>query len=369
MRLTLVISSLSSGGAERVMSIMANYWAAKGWKITLMTFDDNTTPPFYNLDYRVLHLPLGIAGDSPNAIISIWNNWQRIRTLRSAICDSKPDTVISFMDKINVLTLLATRWLNIPVLVSERIDPTRHCIGKIWEQLRQWTYPFADRIVVQTQRIQSSFFPKLHARTCIIPNPVVLPSVEKELLDKVLGERSLVAMGRLQQQKGFDLLIQAFAKLKDRYPQWILTILGEGSLRSQLESLRSQLGLAEQIHFPGLVKNTSEFLKQADLFVMSSRFEGFPNALCEAMACGLPVISFDCPSGPREIIRDGVDGVLVPTEDVSALAAAMERLMSDEQERKRLAVNAPCVTQRFSLENVMGMWSGLIEEVINEGKK
>jgi glycosyltransferase involved in cell wall biosynthesis len=363
-RLTLVIFSLSSDGAERVMSIMANYWAAKGWQITLLTFVDRTKPPFYDLDSRVDYIPLGIAGDSPNPIIAIWNNLKRIRRLRTAIYDSKPDAAISFMSTTNAIALLATRGLKIPVVVSERIDPTKYSIGKIWEQLRKWTYLFADRIVVQTKKTLDYFPSQLQASACIIPNPILEPPKGNNSSEKLLGDRSLIAMGRLEYQKGFDLLLQAFAKLKDPYPEWTLTILGEGALRQELESLCNQLELTDRVHLPGRRKNPYEFLKQAKLFVMSSRFEGFPNALCEAMACGLPVISTDCPSGPAEIIRDGVDGILVPNEDVSALAAAMERLMSDEEERKRLAARAPEVTERFSLEKVMGMWEELIEVII-----
>lgn len=366
MRLTLIIYSLSSGGAERVMSIMANYWAEKGWEITLLTFDDGTSPPFYDLDSRVLHIPLGIAGKSPNLIIAIWNNLKRIRALRAAIVNSKPDAVISFMDETNVLTLLATQGLNIPVVVSEHNDPAMNPIPRIWEQMRQWTYPLADRVVVLTKGALNYFSSNLQARACIIPNPVLLPPIEKELSDKLLGERSLIAMGRLDRQKGFDFLLQAFEKLKDCYPEWTLTILGEGTLRPELESLRNQLKLSDCVYLPGVVKNPYDFLKQADIFVMSSRFEGFPLALCEAMACGLPVISTDCPSGPREIIRDGVDGILVPTEDVSALAAAMDRLMSDEEERKRLSARAPEVIKRFSLETVMQTWETLIYEVMRK---
>jgi glycosyltransferase involved in cell wall biosynthesis len=309
---------------------------------------------------------LGIAGDSPKPIVAIWNNLKRIRTLQSAIGKSKPDAVISFMDTTNVIALLATRGLNLPVVVSERINPASNPIGKIWKQMRQWTYPFADRIVVQTKGVLNYFSSELQARVCIIPNPVLLLPKEKEPSDKLLGEQVIVAMGRFEWQKGFDLLLQAFAQLKDLYAEWTLTILGEGALRSELESLCNQLGLADRVHFPGRVKNPYKFLKQADLFVMSSRYEGFPNALCEAMACGLPVISTDCPYGPREIIRHDLDGILVPNEDVPALAAAMERLMSDEEERKSLAVRAPEIAERFSLEKVMEMWEALISEVIKE---
>jgi GalNAc-alpha-(1->4)-GalNAc-alpha-(1->3)-diNAcBac-PP-undecaprenol alpha-1,4-N-acetyl-D-galactosaminyltransferase len=368
MRLTLIIYSISAGGAERVMSIMVNYWAAKEWEITLLTLNDSAVPPFYNLDSRISYIPLSLATDSPNPIVAIWNNLKRIQTLRTAISSSKPDVVISFMNTTNVLTLLATRWLNIPVVVSERIDPGAYSLGRFWEQLRQLTYPFADRIVVQTKRALNYFSPKLQVRACIIPNPVLLPPKGQEPSEKMLGKRSLIAMGRLEEQKGFDILLKAFIKLKDSYPEWILIILGEGTLRSELESLRDQLDLGTRVHFLGRVKNPDQFLKQADIFVMSSRFEGFPNALCEAMTCGLPVISTDCPSGPREILRDGIDGILIPNDDVPALATAMERLMADQEERKRLADRAPEVAERFSLENVMRMWEAVIDELTRQKK-
>ncbi|ODG97544.1 group 1 glycosyl transferase [Nostoc sp. KVJ20] len=363
MKITLIIHSLTYAGAERVMSIMANYWAAKGWQITILTLDDNKIPQF-DLDSRVVYIPLGIASKSPNAIIGIWNNLKRIGTLRNAIINSRPDAVISFTSKMNAIALLATRWLNIPVVVSERSNPVKSSLGGNWQQLRQHTYPFADRIVFQTKRARDYFPSKLQTNSCIIPNMVVLPPIEKQLSDKVLRERSLIAMGRFVREKGFDLLLQAFAQLKDRYPEWTLTILGDGTLRPELEALRNQLGLSDRIYFPGMVKNNYDFLQQAEIFIMSSRFEGFPNALCEAMASGLPVISTDCPSGPQEIIRDGIDGILVPNEDVSALAAAMERLMSDEEKRKSLAVRALEVTGRFSVEKIMGMWEEVLAEVI-----
>lgn len=364
MRLTLVICSLYSGGAERVMSIMANYWAEKGWEVTLITLDGR--PSFYTLDYRIKHIPLGVVKKSHNYLTAVWNNLTRIWKLRSTIIAHKPETAISFLDTTNVLTILATRGLKIPVLVTEHIYPPMYPTGKSWELLRQWTYLRANRVVAVTTRALSYFSHQIQSRGCVIPNPALSIELSPNSSDNLLVKPSLIAMGRMVPQKGFDLLIQAFSQIKNRHPEWSLTILGEGPLYSELESLSKQLGLADCVYLPGVVKNPYEFLKQADIYVMSSRFEGFPNVLCEAMACGLPVISTDCPSGPREIVRDGIDGILVPNEDVSQLIAAMDLLMTDEDKRKGLAARAPEITERFSLEKIMRMWENVIDEVITE---
>jgi glycosyltransferase involved in cell wall biosynthesis len=361
MRLTLVISSLQGGGAERVMTNMANYWAAKQLKVTLLTFDDGAIPPFYKLDSRVRHIPLAVARQSETVATALRNIVNRVWALRRAIRDSQPDAVISFMDKTNVTTLLATRGSNVPVIVSERIDPGMQPLGKFWERLRRVTYALADLIIVQSEAALKFFPTSLQTRAQVIPNPVLPPPGYRS--SKAVNDSSIISVGRLDHQKGFDLLLRAFARVRDRHNEWTLTILGEGPKRRELESLRNELGLDQCAFLPGRVEDVYQQLAQADLFVMSSRYEGFPNALCEALSCGLPSISTDCPSGPREIINDGINGLLVANEDVDALAEAMDRLIESEVERNLLAKRAPEVTIRFGIEKVMEVWTDALVRV------
>jgi glycosyltransferase involved in cell wall biosynthesis len=172
-------------------------------------------------------------------------------------------------------------------------------------------------------------------------------------------------MGRLIQVKGFDRLLSAFKQLADTHPDWELVILGEGELRPELERQRTQLGLADRVHLPGFSDNPFLILRAAKLFVMTSHSEGFPYALLEAMSCGLPAVAMDCESGPREIIRPGVDGLLVADGDVDSLAAALDRLMTNEPERQTLAARAAEVLDRFGLEKIITQWEKLFAEVVS----
>ena len=212
--------------------------------------------------------------------------------------------------------------------------------------------------------------PRAHG--VVIPNSLLypLPVTEPRLVpeDTMGSDRKLLlAVGRLSGEKAFDVLLAAFALLFDSNPSWDLVILGEGSLRSDLESQTRGLGLTGRVHLPGRAGNVGDWYSRADLYVMSSRFEGFPNTLGEAMAHNCAAVSYDCDTGPRDLIRHGVDGLLVkPVGDVSALAKALAQLMQDDALRAHMAAKASEVRLRYSIESISSMWDKLFFDVTSE---
>lgn len=359
MRVTLVISSLGGGGAERVLTTLANYWADAGWAVTIVTIADDMADVQYPIDRRVQIVRLSMRSASTSSRDAIASNLGRLRALRSAIRRSKPDGVISFMTENNVLTRLATLGLRGPVVVSERVVYQRPSIPRSWRTLRPIAYLLSTAIVMQTRDSVVEVPRWLRPKVRVIPNPV--PPGPLKLTRSFEGRKQLVAMGRLSREKGFDLLLQAFARLAPRHPDWDLTIWGEGALKEQLTQQRDDLGLTDRVGIPGSTRTPREQLAASDIFVLSSRYEGFPNVLCEAMATGLPVVAFDCPFGPGEIIRNGVDGMLVPTGDVDALVAELDRLMSNEALRDRLGAEAVSIVERYSLANIAAQWEALLK--------
>lgn len=366
MKVALVISSLGCGGAERVLTRMAAYWVRRGWDVTLITFDD-AAAPFYAPHSGVRHCALGLLGESRSLYGAVFSNVRRIARLRHAIQSCSAQAVISFVDRTNVSVLLATMGTRVPVLVAERCDPAMTSPGRGWSHLRRWVYGQACGIVVQTRQAGTYFGTRLARRIAVIPNPVLAPEngVAREA---ALLRPMLIAMGRLVYQKGFDLLLDAFARVTEEHSEWRLIILGEGPQRAALESQAARLGLDGRVTFPGQVRDPAVYLLQSDLFVLPSRFEGFPNALTEAMACGLPVIAADCPSGPRDIVRHECDGLLVPPDDVRALTEALARLMGDVGLRRRLGSHATKVVERFSMDRIMALWADALEGCVSKGQ-
>jgi glycosyltransferase involved in cell wall biosynthesis len=369
MRVTLVIDSLGPGGAQRVLTTMANYWVSRGWTITLVTLEGPERPPAFALDPAVRVVPLGTIRPDLPPVRRVFGMPAHLTRLRSAIRHGGPDVVISFIDKVNVLTLLATLGLPVPVIVSERVDPALYSIGPVWTRLRRWTYPRAARVVVQSEGAAHSLARGVRCAEVVIPNPLAPPPPKAAGFSRNAAP-TVIGMGRLARQKGFDILLRAFGLLGHGFDDWRLEVWGEGPERPALEALRQALGLGARVRLPGVTAAPCDVMRAADLFVLSSRFEGFPNVLCEAMACGLPAISFDCPSGPHDIVRHGVDGLLVPPDgEAAALTEALGRLMGSQAERERLAARAPEVLDRFGLDRVMGRWQAVLSEIGGPGAR
>ena len=359
-RIFIFINTLSSGGAARVAVNLAGEWTDMGRTVTILCSDRGLRPPVFPLPPGVRCLHLDLRGDSHGLLDAAFRNVWRLRRLRRVIETEAPDLLLSFLDRNNVLSVLATRALprRVPVIISERTDPHGRSIGTLWGVLRRLTYPWADCLVVQTDHALAFFTGRARAKGRVIPNPV-FPTEAVEPVP-VRARNRVVTLGRLDWVKGHDLLIEAFARLAPEHPDWDLAIHGDGPEQPALQERIRALGLVDRICLAGSRTDVAACLAEADLFVLSSRVEGFPNALAEAMAAGLPVVSFDCASGPSELIRDGLDGILVPPGDVVALGAAMGRLMADPGERSRLASRAPEVLTRFSPTRIMELWEAAL---------
>jgi glycosyltransferase involved in cell wall biosynthesis len=217
--------------------------------------------------------------------------------------------------------------------------------------LRRICYSWAAQVVAQTHEAAQWIERQCHAQVAVIPNPL------RELPDVTCDrETSVIAVGRLTKEKGVDLLLQAFAQVSAQFPEWRLYVLGDGPERPVLESLRERLGLADKAEFLGQIREVETWLARSGLMVHASRREGFPNTVLEAMGMGVAVICADCPSGPAELIRDGVNGRLVPVGDVAQLARVMAELMARPALRAQLGREAVRVRQRYELDAIMMKW-------------
>jgi len=357
MRLVAVISSMQTGGAERVMSQLLNHWAGRGWDVTVFTFEAVEAKSFYPLDFRVRYQPLALAGPSKNLVDRVHGNLRRMSGLRRALRKANPQAVLSFCAETNVMTLLATRGLGWPVFVSERAEPSVHKVARIWRVGRRLLYPRASKVIVQTKSA-ADFFPRvIRNRTVVIPNPV---AGRPNSVGSERRKHRILAVGRLAPQKGFDWLIKAFALIHDKFPDWSLRIVGEGAERTDLRRQAMALGVAEKVEMPGIITEIEKEYDSASLFVLSSRYEGFPNALCEAMVAGLPVVAFDCPGGIDEIIAPGQSGLVVRLGDIDSLAINMARLMASEELRHSLGKSATGIAIRYSADRILGLWESCL---------
>jgi glycosyltransferase involved in cell wall biosynthesis len=358
MKIAMVISSMSLGGASRVMSILANCWARRGDDVVIITLDMPEADAFV-LHPAVRRVGLDLMGYSHGPVAALMNNQKRLRGLRHAIAASRAPVVLSFEDRTNVMVMFATLGMRVRQVICERTDVTRHRIGRLWPVLRRLSYPLATALVVQTRALvpwaRSVMFGA--RRVHVLPNPVPMEAFASA--SRGARGHTLVSVGRLEPEKGYDVLLRAFARVAPEFPDWDLVIAGDGTQREPLAALVRALGLAGRARLAGHIAEPGTVLAEGAIFVMASRYEGFPNALLEAMASGLPVISTAC-VGSCELVAEGVSGILVPVEDDEALAAGLRRLISDEKLRDRFGRNALAAARRYALDSVIHEWDAVL---------
>lgn len=372
MRVCLVIDSLRMGGAERVVVTLADHWASLGWQVSMATVRHPDTDHF-RMSAEVERVDLGGKRDSARRSYSVeerfplWGHMAAAIRLRRYVHSTKPEVVLSSLTKMNVTTWLALLGTRSTIVGAEHSYPPTVALGALWRVLRRLVIPRLSHVTVLTKDTAEWFRRETGVHSIsVIPNPVAFPIPTAEpIVEPSDGEHAmLLAVGRLLRKKGFDLLIDAFAVLARQHPEWKLVILGEGPERPALEEQVRAHGLDDHVEMPGLVGNVADWYSTADLMVMTSRAEGLPMVLIEALASGCPAVAVDCMTGPRDILRHEVDGLLVPENDQEALIQGLDRLMSDPLLRELYAERAVEAGTRFSTAQIAGQYEQLFRKLI-----
>lgn len=372
MKLLFVAANLGAGGAERVMSLLANQFVKKGYEVEFV---------FLKKDIRYYPLPQQITITLANNECESDSLTKKLLWMRRYIKQQKPDVVFAFRISIYLVTLLSLIGIKVPVIASERIDPSFNSI--LEKILQRILLPLTDWFVVQTSTIKA-YYPKfIQRKTSIIFNPVSEKVFEilndnylntKNSVDKGIAtekrisqkEKQIISVGRLHHQKNQKMMIEAFARVADDFPEWKLVIYGEGPERESLESLISnfKFQISSRILLPGRSEKVIEEMNKSEIFAFSSDYEGMSNAVVEAFCVGLPIITTKV-SGTEDFIRDGENGFLLDIGDTDGMEKAMRMLMSNEVLRRKMGEKNKLEADQFKIEHIFQQWEDVVNKVVN----
>lgn len=355
--IALVISDLGSGGAQKVLVQLAEAWRSSGKRVAVITLAGQDLD-FHKLAKGVSRIVIGGVGESRSRFGGLWANAMRILRLRKALRTTNPAVAVSFVAQTSILMVIAALGLNMRAVVSERNDPRRQSLGPIWDFLRRVVYPWADLVTANSRGALDTlaeFVPR--DRLLYVPNPLTRPPPSEAI---VLTAPTILTIGRLSHQKAHDVLLKAFALFHTTHLDWRLAVMGEGQQKASLLALTAELGITDFVDWIGTQPDPYAWLRAARIFVLASRYEGSPNALLEAMSCGLPCIISDGSPGPLELIENGISGAVVPSENPVALAATLARLADDPVLAKRLGDAARECVKSFDPSVVMEVWEAAI---------
>ncbi len=391
MKIIYLLASLGSGGAERVVSLLANKMCEDGHDVQIICLKFNDV--YYQMDNRVKVV---------KAMEYASNRVSELLWLRRYINKEKPDVVIPFTEGVYCFTILSLLCTGIPIIASERLDPAAMSLPR--KIIKRLLLPYADWLVVQTQAIKDYFPPKIQAKTSIIYNPVreeVFENPSKDsqvqsskckgtasydysshdfchnsskqtsLTDLVVPKiqslklNRIISVARLYPQKNQEMMIRAFAKIANEFPDWQLVIFGEGPLRSSLELLVKSLQLEGRVLLPGKTEHVINELQKSKIFCLSSDYEGMSNSMIEAICVGLPVVTTNV-SGTKELVEERQTGIIVNSNDVESMALALRKLIKDDHLREMMSENGRNAAELFRMKTIIDKWYQIINHVKNQ---
>jgi GalNAc-alpha-(1->4)-GalNAc-alpha-(1->3)-diNAcBac-PP-undecaprenol alpha-1,4-N-acetyl-D-galactosaminyltransferase len=353
-KIVFFLGGMSRGGGERVLSILANQYAEDGWDVSIVQLLSSAVE--YPLHPNIKNIMMCRENKKRVFNICYW-----LSNIKKFVKKEKPDIVVSFFCRINILVLLGIRKKDrkkMRVVLSDRSDPRHDGRGKIASLLANVLYPKADKIIFQTSDAKKFFPMKVQKKGVVIANPV---KILANLIDFDKRDKTIINVARLDKGKNHQLLIKAFSIVHQQYPDHQMMIYGEGPERSNLQALISNLKLDGSIHLPGNVLGVQQEVAKSSVFVLCSNYEGLSNALMEANALGIPCIS-TAVFGANDVIRDGYNGYVVPIEDVDALASKLIDVLSDDGKRREMAKNCLEVAETYKYEKTIKQYKDSIEK-------
>jgi GalNAc-alpha-(1->4)-GalNAc-alpha-(1->3)-diNAcBac-PP-undecaprenol alpha-1,4-N-acetyl-D-galactosaminyltransferase len=366
MKIMFVIHSLNKvGGAEKILTLMANYLVLKNYDISIVILSNLEST--YKLDKRIKFIKMKeIKKNSfiPQKLKPIVG---QIGYLTKTTRTLKPDIIVSFISAVNILSIISAKLTKTPIIISEHssyhltLTPSRGKINALfWRLLRRLTYPYVSHLIILTEEDKPKYY--YVSNLSVIKNPLILQNNHQNIRRKNI----ILGVGRLETIKGFDMLIHAFSKLN--LENWKLLIAGEGSQRKELEKQIEALNMSNNIELLGLVNDMELYYKQSSIYVLSSISEGFPGGLCEAMAYGCASIAFDCPTGPKEIINDGINGILIQPNNIMRLSIQIEKLTKDKARRELLGLASQKIIHKLDIKIISQEWESIFNDITKHDK-
>ena len=349
-KILFVNSSLSDGGSERVMCLLANQFAKLDYSVEMILVRD-CRKDTYEIDSNIKLVRCNYKMNN-----KLFKLISRIFKIRREI--KKNDYVVSFMSDINLCTLMAGIGLHKKIIVSERADPANSGRSKFQFFLERRLYPMAHKVVLQTEYVKKYFSDKIVNKSVVISNPIA-SDIPKRNFKNI--NNTIVAAGRLNNQKNFKLLIDAFSKFNEINSNYSLVIYGDGPLKNELMEQIKSLNLENKVSLPGYVKNVNELMKDCYIFVSTSNYEGISNSMLEAMAMGIPSVCTDCPvGGARMMINNKKNGILVPVGDKKKIIEAIKLLTTDRKLYDSISKEALKINNEYSIDIITNQWIDIL---------